>query len=175
MSALFRGRVLEDVTSFRPTHIVSLIDPSIDDAKVPKFNDAEIFQRKFYDLDAPHPSPLTLADVSEIVEFVGAWAQQRKRGEDARLLVHCHMGASRSTAVALIALAILRGEGAEQGAFADLLSITTKPWPNSNVVRLADEALGRQGRLLAALTSYRDAYPNRLAAYRRLNARRGLA
>lgn len=85
------------------------------------------------------------------------------------------MGVSRSTAVALLALAQLRGENAETQSFADLLSITTKPWPNINVIRLGDERLQRNGRLLAELERYRAAFPRRLAAYRKLNNRRGHA
>ena len=60
------------------------------------------------------------------------------------MLVHCHMGASRSTATALIALAVLHGPGNEARAFADLLTITNKPWPNYNIVAMADDLLDNQ-------------------------------
>ncbi len=175
VSALFAGRVHLDVGEFRPTHVVSLLDPSIDLSKVPSFGGASSLQRQFNDGDAPSASPLTEEIMRELIDYIERWAALLRSGETARMLVHCHMGASRSTAVALVALSILRGEEGETQAFEDLLSITNKPWPNINVVRLADDILARNGRLICELDRYRLANPNRLAAYRRLNGRRGLA
>lgn len=175
VSALFAGRIHADTADYLPTHIVSLLDPAIDPAKVPDFGETRTLQRRFNDGDAPTEFPLTMDLMREIVEFLDDWSDRLRAGKDARLLVHCHMGASRSTAVALVALAIVHGHRGEATAFADLLSITNKPWPNLNVVRLGDEVLGRDGMLIAELDRYRAANPNRLAAYRRLNGRRGLA
>jgi predicted protein tyrosine phosphatase len=175
VSALFAGRVQADIIDFRPTHIVSLLDPAADQARIPSFGDARALQRHFNDGDMPTEFPLTPKLMLEIIEFLHDWSDQLKAGETPRLLIHCHMGASRSTAVALMALAIVRGDSEEEEAFADLLRITNKPWPNINVVRLGDEILERGGRLVAELNRYRTANPNRLAAYRRLNNRRGLA
>ncbi len=174
VSALFAGRIHADVIDYRPTHVVSLLDPAIDPAKVPSFAGTRTLQRRFNDGDAPAEFPLTPALMAEIVEFLRDWHDRLRSGEAARLLVHCHMGASRSTAVALVALAIAHGDKGEAAAFADLLRITNKPWPNIHVVRLADEILGRERLLVAELERYRNANPNRLAAYRRLNGRRGL-
>lgn len=175
VSALFAGRVQADMADYRPTHIVSLLDPAIDPAKVPDFGETRALQRRFNDGDTPTEFPLTMDLMQEIVEFLEDWSDRLGAGKEARLLVHCHMGASRSTAVALVALAIVHGHGAEATAFADLLSVANKPWPNLNVVRLGDEILSRDGMLVAELDRYRATNPNRLAAYRRLNGRRGLA
>jgi predicted protein tyrosine phosphatase len=73
-----------------------------------------------------------------------------------------------------VALAMQRTQGQEQDAFADLLRITNKPWPNINVVKLADDLLARDGRLLAPLQAYRASFPRRIDAYRRLNRKRGI-
>ncbi|MGE0283101.1 MAG: protein tyrosine phosphatase [Rhizobiaceae bacterium] len=175
VSALYRGRVSADLETFRPTHIVSLLDPALDQAKIPSFGAVTTMQRKFPDLDTPGAALLSSQMFGEIVEFVSGWAAARQRGEDARLLVHCHMGASRSTATALISLAVLRGHGNEGRAFDDLMRITNKPWPNYNLVALADDLLDRKGLLIAELLRYRERYPRRLDAYMRLNLRRGQA
>jgi len=82
------------------------------------------------------------------------------------------MGASRSTAVALVALAMVYGPGLEGEAFAHGLSILDKPWPKLNLIRLADQQLARNGALLAQLLAYRARYPRRHRAYGRLNRRR---
>lgn len=173
VSALYRGRVREDLELFRPTHVVSLLDPALAPEKIPNFGAIPAMQRQFYDLDTPGVHVLSSQMLGEIVEFVSGWAAARQRGEEARLLVHCHMGASRSTATALIALAVLHGPGNEARAFADLLTITNKPWPNYNIVAMADDLLTRQGLLMAELKRYRERYPRRLDAYMRLNLRRG--
>jgi len=173
VSALYGGRVGADLKTFHPTHIVSLLDPTLDTAKIPSFGSIPTMQRQFDDLHTPGAHVLSTQTLAEIVEFVSGWADLRRRSEDARLLVHCHMGASRSTATALIALAVLYGNGNEGRAFDELLRITNKPWPNYNIVALADDYLKRNGLLIGQLRRYRTRYPRRLDAYLRLNLRRG--
>jgi hypothetical protein len=89
-----------------------------------------------------------------------------------RLFIHCHAGASRSTATAYLALARRRGPGRAAEAFAELLCLTNKPWPNRRIVALADELLAGGGRLLVPLDAYRASHPRRLEAYIRLHHRR---
>ena len=112
--------------------------------------------------------------VRELIGFIGDWVDRKRSDEAARLLVHCHAGASRSTAIAFVALAMQRDHGQEQDAFTELLRITNKPWPNINVVRFANSLLDRKGRLIAPLQAYRTAFPRRIEAYRRLNRKRGI-
>lgn len=173
VSALYRGRLTADLRAFQPTHVVSLFDPSIDPAKIPSFGVVPTMQRAFYDHDTPGAQVLSREMLGEIIDFLSDWTAAHRRGDDARLLVHCHMGASRSTATALMALTILHGPNQEARAFADLLQITNKPWPNYNLVEMADDLLGREGRLMGELLRYRAAHPGRFNAYMRLNLRRG--
>jgi len=69
-----------------------------------------------------------------------------------RILVHCHAGISRSSAAALILLAI-RNPGHER----DIASLLRAegPWfvPNRLMIEIADRLLGRGAVLSAALTS----------------------
>ena len=130
-----------------------------------------VFQRAFFDVeDASADGPITQV-VEDLLEFLSEWAQS---GDDQRLLSHCHMGASRSTAAAYLATALRHGPGAEPEVFNAFLSFTNKPWPNLKIVALADDILARKGALVAPLLAYREAYPNRIGAYHRLNLRRGL-
>jgi 8-oxo-dGTP diphosphatase len=170
VSALFRGRLQRDLVEFRPTHVVSLLDPSIATHRIPAFTPSiQVLERRFSDGDDPKSHPLTEATVCDIVSFAADWVDLRANNEEARLLVHCHMGASRSTAVAFVALAIVHGPGRESDAFDAALSILNKPWPNINLVKLADRQLGRDGALLEQLLAYRARYPRRIRAYARLN------
>lgn len=172
VSALFRLRLAADLEAFRPTHVVSLVDPTLPDSMLPRLpsGTASILSR-FFDGDSPTSHPPDRSALEMLVEFTGGWARQRQSGIPARLLVHCHMGASRSTAMACIALSQVHGPDA---AMDSLLEITNKPWPNLLMVQLADDILSYGGRLVTSLEAYRIRYPRRIAAYRRLNARRGL-
>jgi predicted protein tyrosine phosphatase len=170
VSAMFDGRLARDMAAFAPTHVVSLLDPSLAPERRPVFEDGpKVFQRSFFDVeDETQEGPQHIV-VRELVGFLAETA-----APDTRLLSHCHMGASRSTAAALIALNLRHGPGREADALDQLLQITNKPWPNRRLVALADEEMARGGRMTAALDLYREAYPRRIDAYRRLNGRRGL-
>jgi predicted protein tyrosine phosphatase len=66
------------------------------------------------------------------------------------LLVHCAAGISRSTAAMAVLLAA-RHPALTDEIFAAIRTIRPRAWPNSLVVTLGDEMLGRRGALLAAL------------------------
>ncbi|RAK66362.1 hypothetical protein [Phenylobacterium kunshanense] len=75
------------------------------------------------------------------------------------LLVHCFHGVGRSAAVALAILADRAGPGREQAALDRLLAIRPQATPNLVVVKLADEVLGRNGALVAAVSAWEIAMP----------------
>jgi predicted protein tyrosine phosphatase len=89
------------------------------------------------------------------------------------LLIHCHMGISRSTAAA-ITLMVQDHPGREEDSFRHLRRIRPKAWPNSRMIRFADDMLGRGGALVkAAFAHYAliaEGYPE-LAAYLRTTER----
>ena len=170
VSAMFDGRLARDLAAFAPTHVVSLLDPSLAPERRPRFSPGpKVFQRAFYDVEDASDEGPEHAVVRDLVAFL-----EETAAPSARLLSHCHMGASRSTAAAFIALNLRYGPGREGEALDELLRITNKPWPNSRLVALADAHLARGGAMTAALDRYRDAHPRRIGAYRRLNGRRGL-
>ena len=84
--------------------------------------------------------------VEEVVDF--AWAIQHEEGT---LLVHCEAGISRSSAAALTVFATWLGMGREQEAVDGTYAAQPDAWPNSRFVELADELLGRNGALIAAV------------------------
>lgn len=171
VTSLFGGRLARDIDGFAPTHIVSLVDPDLEDHRRPVFPaHAAVFQCNFYDHDKPGAETADAATMAALVAFLRDWAAT----PETRLLVHCHMGVSRSTASAYTALAVVAGPGREREAFDRLLTFTSKPWPNKLVVELADVALGCNGALVAPLLDYRRANRRLIGAYARLNRRRGL-
>ncbi len=84
--------------------------------------------------------------VEQVIDF--ARAIQNKGG---KLLVHCEAGISRSSAAALTVFATWLGVGKEQEAVDRIYAAQPQAWPNSLFVELADELLGRDGALIAAV------------------------
>ena len=145
------------------THVLSILDP--DWAEPTDFGTYAPHHRttlRFH--DAIEPAPNTMLPrcdhVEEILRFGGFLTKKADRAEDAHLLVHCHMGISRSTAAMAILMAQSNPHETEEKIFAQLLSLRPQAWPNSLMVEFADTLLGRQGRLLSALA---DLYAQQLA------------
>lgn len=75
------------------------------------------------------------------------------------LLVHCFHGVGRSAAVALAIMADRLGPGEERAALDRLIEIRPESTPNLVVVKLADDVLGRRGRLIAAVSAWEAEAP----------------
>ncbi len=112
------------------------------------------------------PAHLRLAfdDVDEpTAGFAGPDAAQirdalafARRHAGRRLLVHCHSGQCRSTAVALGIVAEYLGPGRERDAVAVLLRIRPIAAPNLIALDLVDAELGRNGALKAAWMAHEN-------------------
>ena len=103
----------------------------------------------FHDTDGPRAGLVapSRADIAALIAFGRDW------DETAPLLVHCQMGISRSPAAALILAAAAR-PGAPEAALATALRAASPcATPNPLMIALADELLGRSGRLVAAAKS----------------------
>lgn len=131
------------------THVVTILDPEWPDpADFATYAPHRREVWRFHDIigEQPgmvHPEP---AHVEAILEL-----GERLRAEPVdHLLVHCHMGVSRSTATAAILLA-QHNPGREAEVFAHVGAIRRQAWPNSRMVRFADELLGRGGALVGAM------------------------
>jgi predicted protein tyrosine phosphatase len=136
------------------THILSLLDP--DWPEVDAFQGHGVPHRttlRFHDIIAPTAgkSPPTPDDVANILQFGTDLQASSTDRADGHLLVHCHMGVSRSTAAMLSLLAQTYPSEPEDRLFARLREIRPQAWPNSLMIGYADDLLERDGRLRAAL------------------------
>jgi predicted protein tyrosine phosphatase len=159
-----------DLPNFRPTHLLGILDPAMPEppAYARHAGEHERLLLRFRDSEAGVDN----GPLAQHVEMVLEWIDRLLSPGPAapgRLFIHCHAGASRSTATAYLTLVRQRGTAAAEDAFVELLRLTNKPWPNRTIVQLADEALGAGGRLLVPLDAYRRADPLRLEAYIRLH------
>lgn len=137
------------------SHVVSILDPGWPEpGEFKNFAPHNRIGWRFHDTinvrdDGEHPSA---AIVAALIEHGRRLAAQPV----AHLLVHCHMGISRSTAAAAILMS-LHVPGREAEAFAKIRAIRPRSWPNSRMIALADVLLGCDGRLFTAMQDHHRA------------------
>ena len=83
--------------------------------------------------------------VGELIRFVKAWDRA------APLVIHCFAGISRSTAAAYVTACALNPRRDEVEIARSLRGASATATPNARIVALADRALGRHGRMCAAI------------------------
>jgi len=88
----------------------------------------------------------TVDDIRRLIDTARSFADK-----SGRVVIHCQAGISRSTAAATIFYAVLLGDGREDEAIARVIAARQFALPNRRMIRLADELLGREGRLIAAV------------------------
>jgi predicted protein tyrosine phosphatase len=101
--------------------------------------------------DIAHPMPGYIAPnaghVADLIGFARSW------GGRGPMVIHCWAGISRSTAAAFVSLCTLN-PGVPEYTIARLLrEASPTAYPNRLLVRLADAALGRTGRMMEAVES----------------------
>jgi predicted protein tyrosine phosphatase len=131
------------------THVLSLLDPGTPEPTAFSTYDPHV-RTTLYFHDAIEPgTDIVLPEMSDI-ETILAFA--RDAGDVGHLLIHCHMGISRSTAAMLMVMAQAFPKDREDSLIDRLTEIRPQAWPNSRMIAFADERLGRNGRLMAAVT-----------------------
>lgn len=83
--------------------------------------------------------------VETLLAFVRAW------GRASPMVVHCFAGISRSTAAAFVAACALKPERAEDDIARALRRASPIATPNRRLVAIADDILGRRGRMVGAI------------------------
>ena len=153
---------LDGLTMRGVTDVLTILDPDMPDPQA--FAAWPAHRRtilRFNDEIEPRPGIVlpTSEDVAAILAYGRALAGHP--GEK-HVLVHCHMGMSRSTAAMATLLAQAEPQTDADAIFERILSIRPRTWPNSLMVRMADEALGRDGSLVLAM---RRIYGRQLVAF----------
>lgn len=139
------SQVDAQIKAHKPARIVSLLDP---DTPFPHTGYAERHLRiAVHDVEADAPGWMAPdpSHVERLLHFVFEWDG---RGP---LLIHCHAGISRSTASAFITACARNPHMREGDILADLHAASPTARPNGRLVRMADDLLGRDGRMLRAL------------------------
>ena len=83
--------------------------------------------------------------IAQVLDFIRGWDR------NAPLVVHCYAGISRSTASAFAAACLLNPGRDERTIARQIRAASPIAQPNRLLVTLADQALGRNGRMVRAL------------------------
>ena len=83
--------------------------------------------------------------IAQVLDFIRGWDRH------APLVVHCYAGISRSTASAFAAACLLNPDRDERDIAQKIRAASPIAQPNRLLVTLADQALGRNGRMVRAL------------------------
>lgn len=141
--------VEKTIEQYHPSHLVTLLSPE-------------------YMIETPHQIALdrhlrlALNDVAEAWEGASPpsslhidrlIAFGRSWNAHAPMLVHCWAGISRSMAAAYTLLCDRAGPGHEFSVARELRARAAHAYPNPLIVRLADAALQRDGRMIEAAAS----------------------
>lgn len=131
--------------------VLSIEHPGVQQGQkgyAPRLEDTEQLILCFWDSEQTVANGPDRAQVEAGLNFV---MEQLQKGD---VIIHCHAGKSRSTALALGALALQNPDMNEEALVELLLEIRPQAAPNIIVVELVDELTGRGGKLVEAVLNH---------------------
>lgn len=147
---------LQELCAFQDaavTHVLSILDPLYPEpADFAAYGPHERLTLRFHDIIDPHPG-MMLPEPKHVEQLLvfGRGLAAVDGDPLGHVLIHCHAGISRSSASMVTLLAEARPDADEDWIFARVREIRPQAWPNSCMIGMADDMLGRGGRLTAAL------------------------
>jgi predicted protein tyrosine phosphatase len=126
------------------SHVLSILDP--DEPEPPAFGTYGKHARlemRFHDIieeTAGHIVP-TPDDVAKMLAF--GRESEAQAGSLRHLLVHCHMGISRSTATMALLLGQSQPRLSADAIMQHILAMREKAWPNLRILEYGEAMLGR--------------------------------
>ena len=135
--------------SHRPSHLVTLLSPQHMIPTPQGFDPTHHLRLGMDDVGEPEAAdnPPGRADIDRLLAFARRWDSQ------APFLIHCWAGISRSMASAFTVLCDRLGPGREIEIALAMRRRAPHASPNRLLVRHADEALARNGRMITALAA----------------------
>ena len=129
------------------SHIVTMLAPDTPHEAVAGIGPERHLRLYFHDIvqEREGHRPPSAADAERLIAFLQGWERS------APMLIHCWAGISRSTAAAYTALCLFRPRADEEELAWELRQASPSATPHRLIVSLADQALGRQGRMVKAV------------------------
>lgn len=155
------------------THVISLLDPGMPDPEAFKAFGTHIrTTHRFHDI-IDYEASLVLPSLKDVVTTLAFADKYLTNPSETHLLIHCHSGISRSPAILVAILALTNPSACEDELFLHLRMLRPKAWPNSLIIRHADQILNRNGRLIDVLGRHYAYQINTQPALPRLMKRTG--
>lgn len=140
--------VASEAERLKPSGLITLLSPASTLPVRPSTLAADRhLTRLFHDIGGPTPglTPPSEADVEAVIAFGRSWDRRSP------LLIHCFAGISRSTAAAFIIAADLYPHMSEATLASAMRAASPSATPNDLMVGMADDLLGRRGRMIQAI------------------------
>lgn len=141
------SQVMNTIATRAPERIVSLLDPGFAFPEAgPAYFDRHLCLR-LHDVHVPTKGQVmaTAKQVDELLVFLTQWSRT------APILIHCRAGIGRSTATAFIAACLYNPHADECQIAGALRRASPLARPNEVLVKLADAAMNRNGRMSEAI------------------------
>lgn len=135
------------VAEVQACRLVSLLQAEIPVATPKGITPARHLRLEVHDIAEPildHVAP-DMTHVRKLIGFAEKW------GGEGAMVVHCWAGISRSTAAAFTALCLVNPDVPELVIARALRAASLTAQPNRLIVQLADDLMGRKGRMLGAV------------------------
>jgi predicted protein tyrosine phosphatase len=142
-------RMPEVVEKYRARRLVTLLNDGTPVARpttIAEPDHLSLFMHDIVDVQ-PNMKPPAEAHVRNLIAFAREWDRARP------MVVHCFAGISRSTAAAYIISAALAPERDEAELARELRLASPSATPNARLVAIADDILGRDGRMVKAIAA----------------------
>ena len=146
--------VAREVAQHRRAWVCGLLSPEMADAHpVLPVPEERRLKLSMHDVNGPRGGyqAASARQVESLLDFARQWWRAAARGEAGPLVLHCWFGVSRSPAAAFILQCALRSDEGEMQLAQELRALAPFATPNARLVALADDLLGRGGRMQQAI------------------------
>ncbi|MGI9482677.1 MAG: tyrosine phosphatase family protein [Hyphomicrobiales bacterium] len=134
---------------YAPSHVISLLGGQMEMPDLGQMDSVRHLKLSFNDISTPREGYVLpgSSDIETLIDFFHDWQRERP------MVIHCWAGISRSTAACYIAHCVLTPNRDELELARQLRAASPPATPNPRMVQLADETLGRAGRMSDAIAS----------------------
>jgi len=141
------ARLHDTIATTGARHVVSLLAREDRLARPDAITPENHLWLQLHDISAPLEGYVTPESehVEQLIGFVRRWPRETP------LVVHCWAGVSRSTAAAFVSVCALNPASDESAVAVALRRNSPTATPNIRIITLADDLLGRGGRMVRAV------------------------
>ena len=142
-----RSRVTELVGHYKPSRVISLLDPGSSFPELGPAYTEKHLRLEFHDVHLPILTFIlpARAHIDKFLRFIDTWNPAES------LLIHCQAGIGRSPATAFITACFHNPHADERDIALKLRGACALVRPNELWIRVADDAMGRRGRMISAI------------------------